>query len=288
MGDHAKFAAFVLTYGRPENQRTLAALTKSGFTGDVYLIVGTDDPTLEEYRAKYGDAVLTFDKAAEAERFDTADLSRDWRTIAYARNASQRIAAELGLDYMLMLDDDYNWLAYRYVESGKLRYAYFKDFDRICEVMLQWLDDSGALTVALSQGGDFMGGATKLLTSPPVLRKAMNSFFIRTARPVPFVGRVNEDVSAYVVHGGRGELFLTVLRASLDQASTQTSAGGMTDAYLDGGTYVKSFYTVMMAPSCVKIGTMGRTDRRYHHHVSWDHAVPKILGPHHRKARRNG
>jgi len=40
---------------------------------------------------------------------------------------------------------------------------------------------------------------------------------------------------------------------------------------------VKSFYTVMAAPSCTTIRTMGRTDRRLHHHIDWDKAVPKIL-----------
>ena len=41
----------------------------------------------------------------------------------------------------------------------------------------------------------------------------------------------------------------------------------------------KSFYTVMMCPSFVSIRMMGRTDRRMHHYVSWEHAVPKILDP---------
>ena len=57
----------------------------------------------------------------------------------------------------------------------------------------------------------------------------------------------------------------------------------MTDVYLDSGTYVKSFYTVMMAPSCVEIRRLGPVNQRYHHSISWDHAVPKILNERYRK-----
>lgn len=57
----------------------------------------------------------------------------------------------------------------------------------------------------------------------------------------------------------------------------------MTDAYIDGGTYVKSFYTVMYCPSFTKIITMGRTNRRLHHSISWPNAVPLIIDERHKK-----
>ena len=63
----------------------------------------------------------------------------------------------------------------------------------------------------------------------------------------------------------------------MDQKRTQTNPGGMTDLYLDAGTYVKSFYSVMYAPSCVTIRDMGRINRRLHHRVDWNAAAPKIL-----------
>src|SRR5690606_33121942 len=116
-----------------------------------------------------------------------------------------------------------------------------------------------------------------------LMRKAMNMFFIRTDRPVNFIGRINEDVNTYVTRGNRGELFFTPVHLILNQQDTQSQSGGMTEMYMDEGTYVKSFYTVMMAPSCVKVSAIkgaGRgTNRaaRFHHSVKWHHAVPMIL-----------
>jgi hypothetical protein len=72
------------------------------------------------------------------------------------------------------------------------------------------------------------------------------------------------------------------LENSLQQS--QTNAGGMSDMYADTGTYVKSFYTVMCAPSCTKIAKMGVTNMRLHHLIQWKYAVPQIVSEEIKKA----
>lgn len=94
---------------------------------------------------------------------------------------------------------------------------------------------------------------------------------------------MNEDVNTYTTLGSRGELLLTVTDFMLNQRQTQATKGGMTDLYLDSGTYLKSFYSVMMMPSCVKIKGMGVSNIRLHHSVSWRHCVPKILSENEKK-----
>lgn len=69
----------------------------------------------------------------------------------------------------------------------------------------------------------------------------------------------------------------TILLFMVVQTKTQENAGGLTDIYLASGTYRKSFYSVMCAPSCVSIAEMGDKHRRIHHHVSWNNCAPKIL-----------
>jgi hypothetical protein len=53
----------------------------------------------------------------------------------------------------------------------------------------------------------------------------------------------------------------------------------MTEMYLDSGTYIKSFYTIMYAPSCSKVIrlTANKKATRLHHRISWEKAVPKIV-----------
>ena len=79
------------------------------------------------------------------------------------------------------------------------------------------------------------------------------------------MGRVNEDVNTYTCLAAKGDLFLTVPNVAINQVQTQKGKGGMSEMYLDSGTYVKSFYSVMYSPSSVSIGEMGHKHRRIHH-----------------------
>lgn len=273
-----KFAALILTHGRPDRVQTFRSLRRHGYRGPIYLVIDNEDPAGDEYRDIFGvDKVIEFDKAEAAKTTDTADPSQDHRGVVYARNASFHIAEQLGLEYFIQLDDDYRTFDYRFVKNGKLRGKGIKSLDLVFEAMIEFLEDSGAVTVALSQGGDHIGGMHGSNYYKGLMRKAMNSFIFRTDTPVEFLGKINEDVNTYVVFGSRGDLFFTITDLQLTQTPTQTNDGGLTEIYLDSGTYVKSFYTVMMHPSSVTIGTMGNIHRRYHHMISWDHTVPKII-----------
>lgn len=276
------FAVFILTHGRPDRIHTLKTLEKQGYTGDWYLIIDNEDKMADEYYKRYGDKVIMFDKKAISLTFDTADLSDDRRAIVYARNACFQIAKELGVKYFVEFDDDYTSFNLRYPKDGKLVARMLDNLDDIFEMMLDFLEDTQALTVCFSQGGDHIGGLTGRWKKG-LIRKVMNSFFCRTDRPFQFLGRVNEDVNTYTYLGSKGELMLTTTDLMLVQLQTQSNQGGMTDLYLDSGTYLKSFYTVMYMPSAVEIREMGTANRRLHHHVKWNNCVPMILNERYKK-----
>ena len=204
------FAVFILTHGRADNVVTMKTLKKGGYTGRWYMLIDNEDEQKDDYIAKFGaDHVIIFDKQAAYGRADTMDIFNDHRAIIYARNESWRIAKELGLTYFLMLDDDYKSIDYRYADGDALRYKAVKDFDRIFEDMLDFLDVSGAETVAFAQGGDFVGGVKGGNYKKGLLRKAMNSFFCRTDKPIQFRGTMNEDVVTYTTLSSRGRLFFS-------------------------------------------------------------------------------
>ena len=280
--------AFILTHGRPDNVLTYDLLKRAGFTGPVHIVIDNEDGRAAEYRQRFP-SVLEFDKAAIARTFDTADLSDNRQTVVFARNAVHQMAVDLGYSHYIEMDDDYDYLSTRFEVDGKLPYARLTDMNYAVNLTLDFLETSGALTVAWAQGGDLIGGLQSTRWRTSLLRQAMNLFFIRADRPVEFVGRINEDVNTYVTRGSRGELFFTSMHLILNQKDTQSQDGGMTSTYLDHGTYVKSFYSVMMAPSCVKVGAIKGAGRgttraaRYHHQINWRHAVPLILSDRYRK-----
>lgn len=278
------FAVFILTHGRPDKVITYRSLRKQGYTGPIYLLVDDEDKTLPAYQEQYGQEVIIFSKEDIASRYDEGDNFQDRRAVFYARNASFEIAKELGLDFFLQLDDDYTLFVHKFTEDLVFREKPILDLDRVFGAILEYYKSIPALTIAMAQNGDFFGGSNSLHAHKlGIKRKAMNTFFCSTHRPFSFMGRINEDVNTYVTLGNRGALIFTIFSVSIIQESTQQSSGGMTELYQSQGTYVKSFYTVMYAPSCVKISEIGQSYRRIHHRIKWSNAVPKIIGEEHRK-----
>ena len=277
------FAVFILSHGRADRVFTVKSLLKAGYTGKYYIIIDDEDDQAEDYCKKYGEKVIIFSKKEAATYVDTGDNLPERNVVVYARNSCWKIAKQLNLDYFLVLDDDYTAFDFRVVDGRHLRGKHITDMNRLCKAMVDFLEVSGALTVAMAQAGDFIGGVDNKNYHKGLLRKAMNSFFCKTDRPFQFLGRINEDTTAYAVLGRQGKLMFTVTKAVIVQKKTQSNAKGMTDIYLQYGTFAKSFYSVMWCPSAVKIAKMGDKHPRIHHNVKFNFCAVKILNERYKK-----
>jgi hypothetical protein len=282
------FAVIILGYGRPNKTKTLRNLAMSGYTGRWYILVGTDDPMLAEYIDMYGDdKILVFDKGETRHLFDKMTNDDEIRSSVWAYNVAQVKARELGIRYLMVLTDDAVNFAYRawgrHTPDQKLWYRSFtiKQLDAVFEAMVKLMECGQIDCLSMSQGGDHMGGIENPAAKAPVLkRKSMNSFLFDTERdPIEFIGRANEDATTYVREGTLGRIFLTYSALQLTQPNTQTTDGGLTDLYVELGTYNKSFFTVMASPSSVSIGMITSKHKRIHHKINWKHTVPCILSP---------
>lgn len=278
------FAVFIVSHGRADRVVTVPTLDICGYTGKWYIVIDDEDEQENEYRKRYGDKVIQFSKKAYDGKFDIMDLHNDRRVVVYARNAVFDIARSLGIRYFLVLDDDYKDIEHRYIENGKLYGRKVSHFDVLCDAMVEFLQVSGACSIAFAQGGDFIGGADSGNLEKGLLRKVMNTWFCDTEKQFEIIGRLNEDTNTYTYLGTQGKLFFTVTSVMITQEQTQANDGGLSDIYRDVGTFVKSFYSVMCAPSCVRVAAMGDTSYRVHHEVKWNNCTPKILSDKWRKA----
>jgi len=278
MNRNRRFCAFILTAGRPSKVLTYSLLRRRGYTGAIRLIVGDDDEKKHEYISRYGDEVVVFRKHDISPIFDIGDNFRDLNTVVYARNATFCIAKEHGFTHFIQLDDDYSGFEYRFDSTLDYDPLRLKNLDAVFSALLDFCDASGVDSLAIAQGGDFIGGGNgSNALKIRLLRKCMNSFICSTARPFSFVGRMNDDVNTYVSLGSVGKLFVTTTQISLVQKQTQTNSGGLTEMYAKHGTYVKSFYTLLWQPSSVIIKMLNSKNRRLHHQVNWSKTVPKIV-----------
>jgi hypothetical protein len=274
--DYNNFAVFILTHNRASKVITTETLRRCGYTGTIYYIIDNQDPSQQEYIEKFGkEYVYVFDKLKVAEITDTMDNETHQRGVVFARNVVWTVAEELGIDYFIVLDDDYSEFRHLTNHIGQAQHLSIRNLDRIFRAMTEFLQVSNAKTVCMGQGGDYIGG---IEGKEKPKRKAMNSFVCSRERPFKFLGRINEDVNAYITGGHRGELYFSIMKIALNQIMTQTNSGGLTELYLDSGTYVKSFFSVMCHPSGTKVAMLrGQKHSRLHHRVDWNRTVPCII-----------
>ena len=275
------FCVFILTHGRADCVHTYTTLQRAGYTGKIFIVIDDEDETADQYRERFGDNVLQFCKKDVAEWTDDGDNFGHRKSVIYARNICWDLARQVGCQYFIQLDDDYTSFALRFRGGGLCCCAMIREsMDHVLDAMVEFYASIPAASLCMCQGGDMLGGPQSRGNQIQLRRKAMNSFICSADRRFQFFGRINEDVSTYVLEGRRGVLFFTAVQVQLVQTPTQSNPGGWTEHYLDVGTYVKSFYSVMYAPSCVQIGIIGdylSPHFRIHHKINWNVTAPKIL-----------
>jgi hypothetical protein len=287
-----EFVVFVITHGRPGCIATEATFRNAGYSGPIYFVVDDEDRTRKEYYDRFGSQVVEFCKSKYSDMVDEGDNFNDRRTTTHARNACFDIAERLGYKWFLVLDDDYTGFEYRTDSNGlypRTNYRIRSKADKVIASVLRFYQNTDMKTVAMAQGGDFMGGhLCETAENPTLKRKAMNTFFCCTKRRFWFRSRLNEDVNTYLALGFIGDLLCTTPLLSIVQKQTQKTKGGMSETYLESGTYVKSFYSVVYAPHSVKVSMIGTTQRRIHHRINWSTAVPRIVAETERKNNDTG
>jgi hypothetical protein len=275
-----------MSYGRPDNVKSLQSLLKSNYTGKWFIVIGDDDPKMEAYKSAFGDKCIVFNKGDYIAKSDRMGL-KITKVIMFARNACFDIAESLGLKYFQQFDDDYTGFFFPFTESLKYLTSRprIKSYDRAVQAMIDFYITTPEKCAAISfaQGGDFIGGDDpESRWGFKSLRKCMNSWLCSTDRRFIFRGCMNEDVSAYTLMQSQGMLCLNIMQIRMEQPLTQTT-GGMSEVYKQYGTHAKSFLTVMLNPSFVKIGVIQHKQQRLHHKINWNRCAAKIIRETHKK-----
>ena len=275
------FCIFIISYQRANNVKTYKTLQKCNCKYPIFIVVSDDDTQINQYKKNFSENNLViYSKREYIGKFDYMDNRIDKLSSAvFPRNAVFDIAKKLGYPFFLVLDDDYENFYYRYMQNNKLRAKILhKSLDKILYLYKETLKALPNIhSLAMSQAGDFISGNMTRAFSYRRLRKIMNVFFCATDRRFEFFGRLNEDVNVYTKLGNIGYLFLTIPEISIVQSITQHNEGGLTSSYLELGTYIKTFYTLLAMPSSVKIGIIQDTFSRIHHQINWKFTIPYIL-----------
>ena len=120
-----KINYFILSYNKPDNISTLEMLRNYNIK-DVYIVVGDDDPRIEEY--KQLDNVLVFNKQEVASRVDSiGSYANTLKLCTYARVFVDDYATSHGMRYVCIMFDDIQSVEIRYIDGDMVRSS--RDFD---------------------------------------------------------------------------------------------------------------------------------------------------------------
>lgn len=274
-----KYAFFILSHERFKTMSTDKMLNKFGCKGMFYVVVDDKDKQIDLYKNKFGDRLLVYNKDEYEKITDTVDNNIDEkRTGLFARNFIIDKAKELGYKYIIMLDDDYINFKLRYIKENKLLSKNISDLKYLFDCMTDYMDKCENIDILSCCGqGDYMGGVASTPMVDGIVRKAVNTFIIRTNTNIRFSGRINDDICTNVLFEHVGRLFITIGCVMLNMKKTGVLKGGMYNLYKEHSEYEKSFYPVICCPSAVKV-----SDKLYHK-VSKNNCCPKIISERYKK-----
>lgn len=267
------YAVFIISHKRPEVE-TLKALNGAGYTGKYFIVVDDKDSSIEEYKSRYCEHVLVFSKEKMLEETDTIDNYRILNAAVYAMNYCIKYSREKGYKYIAIFDDDTKKIGIRYESEGKLKSADIKNFDKVLDLYISFLETSNFLCVSFLPAARLIGGLKSEIWRKKEYGNVANIFIIRTDGPY-FQGSLYQDLTYSVLNNYRGKLVKALLPIVYYQEPPENNLnGGLAETYSKYSKYTSIFHTVIACPSAVHIKASNNDIQIFAHK---DFYVPKIL-----------
>lgn len=274
------FPIFIPSYHRPTNVKTLKYYIKHGFDPKLlYVFVDSETDDIDEYEKEvkdvYGANLIVFDMDEARERYDYVHRpSPARRSAGQARNMMHDYARENGIDFYMVQDDDTNHYQVRPFGIF-LRQATAEDISLTFMAVKEFMLRRHIGIFGLSQTGDLIGGRNTYLFR----KKVMNTTFIQTKYIYRGEKGVQDDDTAQFA-GVMNEGLFTGSTANgliLQQTSSATQQGGLTDLYKEIKLLNKAMVVPIMFPSAAIGEKQKKNGGRLHHRINYRFLMPKLI-----------
>lgn len=278
-----KTAIFILTHGRPYNQKTLKTLNHLGCTEKIYLVLDDQDSTVQNYIDEYGaDNIIVFNKNHYVHTTDTGLYEPVFKFAVYARNAIEDIAVDMGLDYFVMLDDDITNIRLRYVDDGSMRTSQTQGYiTPILYRCYEYMDKADIGCLSLGFGNMYMQGCKALEVGSPRQRVCVLTFIRSVRHPIRWRLNMVEDLITSIDASMRGYVWLQFLPLQVDVCMSEGLVkGGNSDAYNEFGRFRLNSFPILVYPSSNKLRFV---NDHWVTSTCINTAIPKIISSSYRK-----
>ena len=173
------FAYFIASYGKPTDMPTLRSLIACKAQYPIYIVVGTDDPKLEEYKAQFKDNLLIFDKADYIDKIDDIGIyAKTHKVCTYSRLAVNDFAKQLNIQYVGYLFDDIEYFQIRKVEDSKVRSIRKFEIDKIIDAYIKLLQSSNDVVLVGPPNSSFYIGVSPSMQDMEICLSMISTKFL--------------------------------------------------------------------------------------------------------------
>jgi hypothetical protein len=253
----------IISHERAKNVQTYKALRSQGYTGEIVIIVDSEDGQLKDYEKTFGEQLHVYDKHQKQGQ-DAMDNFGITRTALYARNAAIDYAKSKGISNFALFDDDLK--NFKFVSESQRTSA--KDLDKIFEAMFEFLRIENVGMVAFRPQGQMFGGNVKWSNKPAnaVFIKAENGYYSGT--------RAEDDIYSCNLWK-HGKACIVVPYVTFETPKRGSNDGGLHEDYEKNGMYQAVMYSKINNPTDCEITFDGKDVKPK---TTANYRCPKIIG----------
>lgn len=250
---------YIISHGRPYNQKTYNLLRLRGYTGYIKIVVDDEDKTIiDYYKAVSHDdkaEVCVFSKQAAINITDTGMLEPMRNFAVFARNAVEQDAIENGYDYFWVFDDDLTSIRLRYINGNSLKsLAITSNLDKIFYMVEQYVKAVNIDTLSFGTANNYIGGKDTAFAESSKHRMCYNVFLRKSASPVDWFLNMCEDRLASLKYNIIGQVWIQLLCIQIDTAPIGGKVeGGNSEVYKTLNELTQVFFPIITYPNCNRI-----------------------------------
>jgi hypothetical protein len=250
---------YIISHGRPNNQRTYNLLRSCGYTGKITIVVDDEDKTMiDYYKAVESDSnveVGVFSKSAFIDCTDTGMITPMRNFAVFARNAVEQDAIDKKYKYFWVFDDDLTSIRMRYIDGNSLKSLAIKNnLDSVLKKIEDYAESVGIDTLSFGTANNYIGGKYTAFAESSKHRMCYNAFLRKTESPVEWSLNMCEDRITSLKYSTIGQIWMQLLCVQIDTMPLGGKVdGGNSDVYRTLSELTQVFFPIMTFPNCNKI-----------------------------------
>lgn len=278
---------FILSHNRVESCPTLSILDKLNYNGIIKIVVDNEDQQLYEYRNKYKEKLLVFNKNSMMGIVDTA-FSKDTiikSSPIYARVFIDLYAMQYNLGDYIVLDDDIKNFKFRVPKGDSLPTYPIGDFNKLLSYLFNFMKNKNIYALSFAHQGMFIGGV-KSFDEEKIMGKrvASNVWLLNSNKPFTWQTIFYDDYNSCLLNGQKGKLIFTIPFISTEMekqggqvcSSKQLKDNGMGEAYQKTTQLQRCLYSIIVCPSSCTVKEVKR-EGNWWVRLNKDTQFPKIV-----------